>query len=239
MPRETGETVSGFYDGIFHCYDAANRPLTLGLDGGWRAKAAKAALRDSPASCLDVCTGTGELALLLRRFSNPGTQIIGADFNERMLSIARAKTDSIRFFRAEAAQLPFGDGTFDALTVAFAARNLNADGKLADIFREFRRVLKPGGVFVNLETSRPRNGFIRLCFHLYVRLMTALVGAFAPGGRPAYAFLSRTIRTFHGADELSKIILDSGFSKVEVTPLLFGAVAIHRAVKSEGTLLDN
>lgn len=231
MPRETGEAVSGFYDGIFNCYDAANRLLTLGLDESWRAKAAKAALRDFPASCLDVCAGTGELALLLRKFSRPGTQIIGADFNERMLSIARAKTDSIRFFRAEAAHLPFADGTFDALTVAFAARNLNADGKLAGIFREFRRVLKPGGVFVNLETSRPRSALIRTFFHLHVRLATGLTGLFAPGGRPAYAFLSGTVRAFHGADALSDILMEAGFSKVEVTPLMFGAVAIHRAVK--------
>lgn len=231
MPRETGEAVSRFYDGIFHCYDTANRALTLGQDGGWRAAAAKAALRDSPSSCLDVCCGSGEMALLLKRLSGPGTKITAADINEKMLSVARAKAAGIRFIRGEAAHLPFSDGTFDALTVAFAARNLDSEGELAGIFREFRRVLKPGGVFVNLETSQPRNGFIRFCFHLYVRLMTGLVGAFVPKDREAYAYLSDTIRGFHGADELTQILLSAGFPKVEAILLNFSSIAIHRAVK--------
>lgn len=231
MPRETVEAVSRFYDGIFNCYDAANRLLTLGLDGGWRAQAAKAALRSSPSSCLDACTGTGDLALLLEKFSAHGTEITGVDFNEPMLSVARKKAPGVRFLRADAARLPFEDGAFGAVTAAFAARNLDADGDLAGIFREFYRVLKPGGVFVNLETGRPRSAPIRFCFHLYVRLMTALVGALTPKNRPAYAFLSATIRDFHDAGALSALLRRAGFSKVEVTPLMFGAVAIHRAIK--------
>ncbi|MBU2573777.1 MAG: ubiquinone/menaquinone biosynthesis methyltransferase [Elusimicrobia bacterium] len=232
MPRKTEEVISGFYDGIFHYYDAANRLLTLGLDGGWRLETAKIALQNSPASCLDVCTGTGELAVLLRKFSKAGTEITGADFNESMLSIARTKTAAVRFIRAEAARLPFKDETFDALTVAFAARNLNAGGKaLTETFREFNRVLKPGGVFVNLETSQPQNLFVRRLFHLYVRTMTALIKVIWPGNRPAYSFLSRTVQGFYPPEKLSEILLSAGFSKVESIPLTFGAAAIHRAVK--------
>lgn len=231
MPRKTVEDISRFYSGIFNRYDAANRALTLGLDGRWRAAAAKAALRDAPAACLDVCCGTGELALLLKRLSAPGTAITAVDVNEEMLSMARGRPGGVRFIRAEAARLPFPDGSFDALTVSFAARNLDAEDGLAAIFREFRRVLKPGGVFVNLETSQPRSRLVRTCFHLYVRLSTALVGALSGPNRPAYDFLSDTIRSFYGPDELTRIILSAGFSKVEVIPLNFSSIAVHRAVK--------
>lgn len=234
MPRKTGEDISRFYDGIFHCYDAANRALTLGMDSGWRARAAKAALRNSPASCLDVCTGTGEMALLLKELS-PGAEITAVDMNERMLSAARKKAAGIRFIRGEAARLPFPDGSFDALTAAFAARNLDCEGELAEIFREFRRVLKPGGVFVNLETSQPRNPVIKRLFHLYVRIMTALAGVFVPEERQAYAFLSDTVRSFYGPDELTRILSDAGFTEVEAIPLNFSSIAVHRAVKRAAT----
>lgn len=230
MPRRTVEDISRFYDGIFHCYDAANRALTLGLDRYWRLRAAREALRDSPSSCLDVCCGSGEMALQLKKLS-PGAEMTAVDMNERMLAAAREKAAGIRFIRAEAARLPFPDGSFGAVTTAFAARNLDSEGELAGIFREFRRVLKPGGVFVNLETSQPRGASVRRCFHLYVRLMTAIVGAFTPANRAAYAFLSETIRSFYGPDELTRMILSAGFSKVEVTTLNFSSIAVHRAVK--------
>jgi demethylmenaquinone methyltransferase/2-methoxy-6-polyprenyl-1,4-benzoquinol methylase len=231
MPAKNPSTISGFYDGIFHCYDAANVFLTLGLDGRWRRAAARLALIPGPERVLDVCCGTGSLSVELHRLSGGRAAVTGLDFNEAMLSRARAKSSAVTFIRGEADALPFPDDAFDALTVSFAARNLDDDGGLLKYFREFRRVLRPGGTFVNLETSQPGSRFIRGLFHAFVRLMTALVRLLSPKNKAAYGFLAGTIATFHTAEELSNIILAAGFSKAETHPLMFGALAMHRAVK--------
>ena len=231
MPDKTPSAVSGFYDGIFHYYETVNAFLTLGLDACWRMKAAKLALASKPAAILDVCCGTGDLALALLRLSGGRSAVTGADFNRSMLAKARARKGKVRYLEAEAENLPFPDGTFDALTVSFATRNLGREKDLSGYFTEFCRVLKPGGVFINLETSQPGNRFIRLVFHAYVRLMTGLVTALFPKTKTAYDFLSGTIAAFYPPGELSKIILRAGFSKVEIRPLMFGAIAIHKAIK--------
>ena len=231
MPDKNPNVISGFYDGIFRYYDAANVFLTLGLDGRWRRAAARLALASAPERVLDVCCGTGSLSAELHKLSGGHTAVTGLDLNGAMLSRARAKYPDITFLRGEADALPFPDGTFDALTVSFAARNLNDGGGLPKYLREFRRVLRPGGTFVNLETSQPGNSFIRSLFHAYVGLMTALVRFLSPEHKAAYGFLAGTIATFHTPEELLKLILAAGFSKAETSPLMFGAIAIHRALK--------
>jgi len=233
MPDKNPSAISGFYDGIFHYYDAANSFLTLGLDARWRRAAARVALASKPEHVLDVCCGTGGLAAELHRLSDGRATVTGLDFNEAMLSRARAKNPAVTFVPGEADALPFPDRTFDALTVAFAARNLEYGGKgLLKYFREFHRVLVPGGSFVNIETSQPGNRSIRCLFHAFVRLMTAVLVRFLPPEhRAAYGFLAGTIAVFHSPEELSKLLLAAGFSKVETRPLMFGAVATHRAVK--------
>ena len=232
MPDKAPSAVSGFYDGIFRYYEAVNAFLTLGHDVYWRRKAAKMVLAAHPASCLDVCTGTGDLAVLIHGLSAGRIKVTGLDFNEPMLSKARKKVSGVAFLRGEAEALPFSDETFDALTISFATRNLSPGANdLTKYFSEFRRVLKPGGVFLNLETSRPGNSFIRLLFHTHVRLMTALVKALFPKTKAAYDFLAGTISAFYRPEELSDIILKAGFSKVEVHPLMFGAIAVHKAIK--------
>ena len=233
MPDKNPSAISGFYDGIFHYYDAANSFLTLGLDGRWRRAAARLALASGPERILDVCCGTGGLSGELHRLSGGSAVVTGLDFNEAMLAVARVKNPGIPFIRGEAGALPFPDGAFDALTVAFAARNLNYGGKgLLKYFREFHRVLGPGGTFVNIETSQPGSHFIRSLFHAFVRLMTAVLVRFLPTEhRAAYGFLAGTIAVFHSPEELSKILLAAGFSKVETARRMFGAIAIHRAIK--------
>ncbi len=232
MPDKNPSVISGFYDGIFHCYDAANTFLTLGLDRRWRRAAARLALASRPERVLDVCCGTGSLSAELHRLSGGLAAVTGLDFNEAMLSMARAKDPAITFLRGEADALPFPDGSFDTLTLSFAARNLNDGGKgLLKYLREFHRVLRPGGTFVNIETSQPGCRLIRGLFHAFVRLMTAVVRLLSPKNKAAYRFLAGTIETFHTPEELSKMLLAAGFSKAEARPLMFGAIAIHSAVK--------
>ena len=231
MPDKTPSAVSGFYDGIFHCYETVNAFLTLGLDGRWRREAARAALALKPARVLDVCCGAGDLSAELYKLSRGKVSITGLDFNGHMLAKARKKVPGVEFLHSEAAALPFPDGFFDALTISFAARNLGFGNDLTAYFTEFRRVLKSGGVFINLETSQPGNRFIRLLFHRHVRFMTGLVRVVFPKTKTAYDFLSESIAVFYSPDELSKIITKAGFSNVKVRPFMFGAAAIHKAIK--------
>jgi demethylmenaquinone methyltransferase/2-methoxy-6-polyprenyl-1,4-benzoquinol methylase len=231
----------GFYDGIHLRYETLNTALTLGLDRRWRRKAAREALALKPKHVLDVCCGTGNLTVELHRLSEGGTVIIGLDFSEAMLSKALEKRSGATFIRGEAGVLPFPDAAFDALTMSFAARNLDEgrrtgrgpgdSGKsLVKYFSEFRRVLKPGGIFVNLETSQPGNRLIRSVFHAAVRFLLAPVRMLSPKNKTAYGFLEQTVAAFYSPEELSKIILAAGFSEVRVLPLMFGAAAIHTAV---------
>jgi demethylmenaquinone methyltransferase/2-methoxy-6-polyprenyl-1,4-benzoquinol methylase len=231
MPDKTPIYISGFYDGIFRHYETINSFLTLGLDKLWRREAARLALASAPERVLDVCCGTGDLSADLFRLSSGGTAVTGLDFNEAMLSKAVRKVPGAVFIRGDAGRLPFPDNTFDALTISFAARNLGHGDGLLKYFEEFRRVLKPGGVLVNLETSRPAGRLILFLFHTYVRLMTGLVNLAFPGTKAAYSFLRETIAAFHSQEELSKLLLAAGFSKVKALPLFFGAAAIHTAEK--------
>lgn len=234
MPEKIPCSVLGFYDGIFHYYDCANVFLTFGLDGVWRRTAARAALAPRPERVLDVCCGTGELTIDIHRLSRGTAHVTGLDFSEAMLSRARMKpgTAAITFVTGNAARLPFPDSSFDALTIAFATRNLGAGGSgLRNYFSEFSRVLRPGGTFIHLETSQPSNTHIRRLFHAYTGALTSVVGAVSPGGKAAYRFLAGTMSSFHGPEELSAIILKAGFSKVKYRPMTLGAVALHTAVK--------
>jgi demethylmenaquinone methyltransferase/2-methoxy-6-polyprenyl-1,4-benzoquinol methylase len=117
--------------------------------------------------------------------------------------------------------------------MSFATRNVNLNREvLLRAFAELHRVLKPGGLFVNLETSQPDSAFIRKCFHLYVKLLVKPVGRLISGSNVAYAYLSRTIPRFYAAEELASIMREAGFSEVYFRRLLLGAAAIHEARKT-------
>ena len=215
-------------------YELVNHVLTLGQDRRWRGKAARIAASRGGTRWLDVCTGTGEMALGLRELAGPEVLIAAADFCLPMLQAASGKRVArpIRFVQAEAGALPFPDETFDLVTISFATRNIHVSRDvLLRCFREFYRVLRPGGRFVNLETSQPASKLVRRLFHLYVRLTVKPVGSLISGSKAAYAYLSYTIPRFYSAPELSEILLEGGFGKVTSRPLLLGAVAVHEAVK--------
>ena len=228
--------IRNFFKALPATYELINTILTFGLDAIWRRRAVRWAARGKNGNrvWLDICTGTGQMARLAGKISSRESLIVGADFSHPMLVEAKRKSNGapILFSGADALHLPFGNQTFDCVTIGFATRNLNSiDGQLPQAFRDFHRVLKPGGCFVNIETSQPKFKFIRFFFHLYVKLTVKPVGKIISGSSPSYAYLANSIRLFHDADKLKEILLDSGFSTVEYKRLLFGAVAIHKAVK--------
>ncbi|MBN1291384.1 MAG: class I SAM-dependent methyltransferase [Candidatus Latescibacteria bacterium] len=151
-----------------------------------------------------------------------------------MLKKAASKPEArqIRFVISDVKALPFIDDTFDLITISFATRNLNISRDiLTETFHEFYRVLKPGGRFVNLETSRPPSAIIRKLYNTYIGITVKPVGYFLSGSSAGYAYLSHTIPRFYGAVELKDIILEAGFGTVDYTGLMFGAAAIHVAKK--------
>jgi len=233
--------IQNFYKEISVSYELINSLLTLGLDSRWRKKTVKLALNGNSNAgfFLDICSGTGQTAALISKYLSPGknSRIYAADFSHPMLKKAKERCikeniDNIDFTLADTVKLPFKDNTFDIITITFATRNLAAaPGHLLKSFQEFNRVLKPGGVFFNLETSQPAIGIIKKLFHLYVKLTVAPLGRMISGSRGSYAYLSQSIRKFLPADELTDALYDAGFTKVSRKKYLFGAVALHQARK--------
>nr|MBN2277735.1 ubiquinone/menaquinone biosynthesis methyltransferase [candidate division Zixibacteria bacterium] len=215
-------------------YELIDHILTFGLDILCRRRAARIAVADGGERWLDMCCGTGEMATALKRLSRNGTMLTACDFSLPMLSQATLKPEAkdIRFAISEAGALPFADHTFDLITVSFATRNLNSSrGTLIKRFREFHRVLKPGGRYVNLETSQPESRVIRKLMHIYVGLTVKQVGSWISGSKEGYSYLASSIPRFYPAGELAEILREAGFSEISYQPLFFGITAIHKAVR--------
>jgi demethylmenaquinone methyltransferase/2-methoxy-6-polyprenyl-1,4-benzoquinol methylase len=226
--------IQKIFSEVSGSYELVNHLLTFGLDIFWRRKASREASGAGGDFWLDVCSGTGEFARNLQARVRRKTKVVIVDFCPAMLEQARRKEGLKKSLLAagEASNLPFPDARFDLVTISFATRNINLSREaLARTFQEFGRVLKPGGRLVNLETSRPRNGFIKKLFMAYVRIVVKPVGYLLSGSRAGYAYLSSTIPRFYGPQELADILTESRFYQVTWRPLSFGLVAVHIAVK--------
>lgn len=223
------------YSEINSSYERMNRILTLGLDRLWRRKAVKiAASSASGGLWLDMCTGTGETAVSLSRIAPEGTKIFAADFSLSMIAQARKKPEAacIMFVNADIHELPFPDESFNLITMSFAARNVNADrDSIIHGFSELQRILKPGGVFVNLETSQPRSSIIRKCFHIFVRMFVLKAGKYLSGDNSGYAYLSGSIIKFYSAEEMADILKQAGFGEITFQRMMMGATALHKGRK--------
>lgn len=230
----SSSAIRKFFSSLPKTYELINHIITLGLDVLWRKKAARIASSGGSETWLDVCSGTGDMAYTLAQVARPNTKIVALDFCLPMLSQATKKPghSGISFCVSEAGSLPFADNTFDVITISFATRNLNSSQDiLLERFREFRRVLKLGGRFINLETSQPKSALLRKLFHFYIRLMVKPIGYMISGSKTAYAYLSYTIPCFFGAEELAGVMYRAGFKRVDFTLLSFGVSAVHTAIK--------
>jgi demethylmenaquinone methyltransferase/2-methoxy-6-polyprenyl-1,4-benzoquinol methylase len=234
------KNVQKIYSRIPGRYELVNHILTFGLDILSRKRAVKLAIQNNGsrgARWLDVCSGTGETANYLAKKAKKadnGTSLFAVDFSLPMTYIANRKpaADEINFSIADAAHLPFADNSFDLVTISFATRNLNASrGTLIKHLREFYRILKPGGRFVNLETSQPKFGPVRSMMYLFIKLTVVPIGAGISGSRSAYAYLANTIPRFYSAEELAEILHEVGFSEVSFRRMYLGITAVHLSVK--------
>ncbi len=235
MTRRKSNFVQTVFSQVPATYELANHVLTLGLDIVWRKRTARTASKAKTDFWVDMCTGTGETAAYLSRAAPNGTKIFAVDFSLPMLETAKTKPEAkhISFVASDINALPFSDESFDLVTMSFATRNLNLSKDiLIKSFSEYYRLLRPGGRFVNLETSQPRATFVRKCFHLYVKLFVKSIGSRISGSKTAYTYLANTIPRFYPPEELSEIMKQAGFEEVTFQRHSLGIVAIHLALKS-------
>ncbi len=212
-------------------YDLLNTIMTAGLHHSWRQRAANSAALDPGESALDVCCGTGDLALELARRVAPGGHVVGCDFSEPMLDLARVKASEqgaggVRFEWADALQLPYDAGRFDAVTVGFGVRNL------ADLERglqEMSRVLRPGGRLVILEITQPVRPPLSTFFSLWFDRIVPLLGRFSDD-EGAYAYLPESVRSFPSPARLAEMMHTAGLERIRWTILAGGIIAIHSGV---------
>ena len=211
------------FDRIAGVYDRMNSVMTAGMHHRWRRRAVDLATLSAGASALDVATGTGDLAIELQARVGPGGRVVGLDFSESMLALARAKAPSISFEAGNALELPYGDGEFDAATVGFGARNLS---DLPRGLAEMARVVRPGGRVVVLEITTPQRPPLSWFFRLWFDRVVPALGRLA-GDPDAYNYLPSSVRRFPGPRELGEELHRAGLVDVRWVLTAGGIIAIH------------
>jgi demethylmenaquinone methyltransferase/2-methoxy-6-polyprenyl-1,4-benzoquinol methylase len=226
--------VQKIYTEVADTYELINHMLTFGLDILWRKKALHEIALSEGESWLDMCSGTGEMTYNLSRRADASTKLFSVDFSLPMLSKAKKKKykHPVNFAIADVGRLPFPDETFDLVTMSFSIRNLNLNREeLLDHLQEFYRILKPGGEFLNLETSQPRSRFLRKIFHFYIRKIVKPLGSFLSGSKAGYGYLAYTVPRFYPPEDFSSLILEAGFSRSKHRTALLQIAAVHIATK--------
>lgn len=226
------EQVAQMFDTISENYDGLNRVISFGIDIRWRKKVLKMVADTKPQTILDIATGTGDLAILMTETS--ATEIVGADISAGMLEVGRKKIaerkldDRIKMVLADSENLPFEDNYFDAITVAFGVRNFETLEKgLAEILR----VLKPGGIFVILETSVPTRFPYKQGYRFYSKYILPSIGKIFSKDKSAYAYLSESASVFPYGEALNNILRKIGFIEVKHLPQTMGVATIYSASK--------
>jgi demethylmenaquinone methyltransferase/2-methoxy-6-polyprenyl-1,4-benzoquinol methylase len=215
--------VRAMFDRISSVYDRLNGVMTAGLHHTWRRRAADLAGVGPGSHVLDVATGTGDLAIELAARVGPSGEVIGTDFSERMLSLARAKDPGLRFEAANALALPYPDRSFDACTVGFGARNFS---DLQGGLSEMVRVVRPGGHVVVLEMTTPQRPPLSTFFGFWFDRVVPVLGR-AAGDADAYTYLPRSVKRFPGPEQLAAAMWESGLRSVRYVLTAGGIIALH------------
>ncbi len=226
------EQVTQMFDTISGNYDDLNRVISLGIDVKWRKKVVALVAEKNPENILDIATGTGDLAILMT--STSAKKIVGLDLSVGMLEVGKKKiatqnlSDKIEMVVGDSENIPFPDNYFDAITVSFGIRNFETLEKgLAEIYR----VLKPGGVFVILETSVPTKFPFKQGYSFYTKMILPLIGKIFSKDKNAYGYLSTSAANFPFGEKLNNILRKVSFIDCVALPQTFGVATIYTATK--------
>jgi demethylmenaquinone methyltransferase/2-methoxy-6-polyprenyl-1,4-benzoquinol methylase len=229
------------FDAIAPRYDLLNHVLSAGLDRRWRDLAVDALALGPVARVLDLCTGTGDLAIATVRRAS-GASVVGVDFAGEMLKLGLVKVRTasldrrIRLVRGDAARIPLADASCDAATIGFGIRNV-AEPERA--LREIARVLRPGARLAILEFGQPRIPGIRTLYSWYFRYMLPLVGRLISKHQSAYSYLPASVGAFPPPAEFARVLAATGFSQVRAVPLTFGIVYLFVSVRDSDRSTSN
>jgi demethylmenaquinone methyltransferase/2-methoxy-6-polyprenyl-1,4-benzoquinol methylase len=226
------DQVARMFDNISHRYDFLNHFLSMGIDRGWRRTAIRLLEPLRPQQMLDVATGTGDFALEALRL-NP-EKITGVDISEGMLEVGRKKIhkrglgDKIELLSGDSENLPFTENKFDAVTVGFGVRNFeNLEKGLQEIYR----VLKPGGMLVVLEFSKPTRFPFKQLYNFYFKAILPKIGSMISKDRSAYTYLPESVAAFPDGKKFEDILTRVGFKNTACKSLTFGISSIYTGRK--------
>jgi demethylmenaquinone methyltransferase / 2-methoxy-6-polyprenyl-1,4-benzoquinol methylase len=228
---KTPSRIAGMFDAIAPRYDLLNHVLSAGLDTRWRARAVRELQLVAGDRVLDLCTGTGDLAVAAVA-AESNVSVVGVDFAGEMLRLARVKvqarqlTDVIRLVRGDGTRIPLVAKSCSAATIGFGIRNV-VDPAAA--LKEIARVLRPGGRLAILEFGQPRLPGIKTLYAWYFRYLLPLVGRLVSKHQSAYSYLPASVGNFPPAAEFARMIAATGFSQVRAVPLTFGIVYLYVA----------
>jgi demethylmenaquinone methyltransferase/2-methoxy-6-polyprenyl-1,4-benzoquinol methylase len=226
--------IAGMFDAIAPRYDLLNTVLSAGLDRYWRRRAIASLELTGSETLLDVCTGTGDLALAAARARPGAKRVFGVDFAGAMLARGREKTDaeglSSRVFlaRSDAMWLPLAANSIDRATIAFGIRNVSAPDLAC---RELLRVLRPRGRIAILELGLPVVSAVRPAYLWYFRTVLPRIGRAVSRHAAAYSYLPASVSAFPWGEAFAQLLRAQGFNKVEARPLSFGIVYLYTGVK--------
>lgn len=228
--------VKNIFTTVAPSMDFLNWLFSMGLCHVWREKAAVLARVRRNDKILDICTGTGDMALKLIKKMGPEGSLIGIDFCENMLDLAKLKMKKlngvlpreISFVPGDAKELHFPDNTFDIVTVAFGIRNIPDTTRALN---EVRRVLKPGGRFVCLELTRPTKKWFLPIYEWYTFRVMPFIAKYVVKKMTPYAYLPRSIEAFYPSEEFKKIMGQRGFANISAYPMTMGMVTIFTGEK--------
>lgn len=229
------EQVEQMFDNIAHSYDFLNHFFSLGIDIRWRKKAIKLLQPLAPKKLLDVATGTADFALTIASSSLPVSQITAIDISNGMLEIGRKKVtekkmdERISLLQADSENLPFEDNSFDAITVAFGVRNFeNLNKGLAEMLR----VLRPGGMAIILEFSKPSKFPMKQLFGLYFKGIMPTVGRLVSKDKRAYAYLPESVNAFPEGRDFVDILTKVGYTNIQLKSLTGGVATLYSGTKA-------
>ncbi|MFZ5627302.1 MAG: demethylmenaquinone methyltransferase [Bacillota bacterium] len=221
--------VREMFNAIARRYDLMNTLMTFGLDRRWRRFAVARSGMGPGKQALDICCGTGMLAMALAEASGPTGRVVGLDFSENMLAVARENLrhfplqENITLIQGNAMALPFADNTFDCVTVGWGLRNVP---DLDQVLREMTRVVKPGGMVVSLDMAKPSAPVFKELYWFYFEKLVPLMGKIWAGRASAYSYLHDSARVFPHQAELARRFAAAGLVDCRYHDLTGGVVAV-------------